>query len=539
MRANSNIARQLLISIAVLIVFLLIGISIHRHARSDEAPSAAPASGNTVQVSETGQRVIQIQTAAVRAGTLSRELLTTGLISYPADQTVKVSPRLQGRIRQVFVRVGDHVAAGQTLATLDSLDAATAQTTDRQNQNRVRLTQAALERTERLFRLGTPEVTQAAASLAQAVQNTKYTREVLDRLKEQASIGGFTEKPLEDARNAVVAANSTLAQAQADLATAEKDYNRKVKLLEIGVVAQSDLEASENVLTKAKVNVQAGKDQAMLAEQAVVREQKAFKTNLYALQTVRTGESDYRQAQLQEDASRTALRLARTAIRTALEQARSDYQAAVADAENSRHALQVLGNPGLDGIMRITAPEDGVVTERDVSPGQIVDQSQETPWQMFVIANSAVVWVDADVYEKDISTIATGQPVRIRVEAFPRRTFTGHVLRIAPTLDKASRAIKIRAEVSNPTGLLRDGMFADVTVSRPRGESVVLVPLEAIQHDGEEDYVYVVEGKQYLRRKVKLGAQRNGQSVVTEGLKAGEQIVTHGALFLGEQANNG
>jgi RND family efflux transporter MFP subunit len=539
MNTKPNMARQLIISIGVLIAFVMIGISINRHAKSDEAPTAPPASGNTIQVTPTGQNAVQIQTATVRAGTLSRDLAATGLVSYPSDQTVKVSPRLQGRIKQVFVRVGDHVTAGQTLATLDSLDAATAQTTDRQNQNKMRLAQATLERTERMFRLGTPEVTQATASLAQAEQNTKYTKEVLDRLKEQAEIGGFTEKPLEDARNAVVTANSTLAQAQADLATAEKDYNRKVKLLEIGVASQSDMEGSENVLTKAKVNVQAGKDQVTLAQQALVREQKAFKTNLYALQSVRSGESDYRQAQLQEDAARTALRLAKTAIRTALDQARSDYQAAVADAENSRHALQVLGNPGLDGVMRITAPEAGVVTERDVSPGQIVDQSQETPWQMFIIANAAIVWVDADVYEKDIATVASGQPVQIRVAAFPGRTFAGHVLRIAPTLDKTSRAIKIRSEINNATGLLRDGMFADVTILRPRGRNVVLVPLESIQHDGEEDYVYVVDGKKYVRRKVKLGAQRNGESVITDGLKPGEQVVTHGAIFLGDQADNG
>jgi cobalt-zinc-cadmium efflux system membrane fusion protein len=538
MKTKPDLSRQLAISLAIVAALVLLGFTLTRRAKSDEAPTPPAQDPNSVQVSASGQRVVEVRTAPVRSGTLSRDLSATGAVSYPADQIVKISPRLQGRIRQVFVRVGDHVAAGQTLAVLDSLDAATAQTAARQNENKLRLAQTTLERTERLYRLGTPEVTQAQSNLDQAVARTKYTREVLDRLQEQAKIGGFTEKPLEDARTAEVSANSTLAQAQADLAQAQKDYDRKVKLVEIGVAAKSDLEAAENVLAKAKVNVQAGKEQLALATQAVAREEKAFKTNLYALQSVRSGESDYRQAQLQEDAARTALRLARTAIRTALDQARSDYQAAQADAENSRHALDLLGHPGPDGAMNITAPESGLVIERDVNPGQVVDQSQETPWQMFVIANSATVWVDADVYEKDISTIAVGQPAQVRVTALPGRIFTGRVLHIAPTLDKTSRAIKVRAEIANPDGLLRDGMFADVTVMRPRGATVALVPLDAILHDGEEDYVYVADGKKYVRRKVRLGPQRNGDSVVLEGLKSGETVVTHGALFLGSQAND-
>jgi cobalt-zinc-cadmium efflux system membrane fusion protein len=531
-------ARQLVISLCILVIFVLIGVTLTRHTKTDEATAAPAQNSSAVEVTPAGQNVVQIRTAPVRAGTLSRDLQATGLISYPSDQTVKISPRLQGRVREVLVKVGDHVTAGQVLAIMDSVDAANAQTTATQNDNRLRLAKATLDRNERLYRLGTPEVTQAQATLVQAQAATEAAKEVLDRTTQQSNIGGFAEPPLETAQNAYIAAKQALVQAQSDLALAEKDRARKEELIKIGVIATQDVEASQNVLEKARVAVQSDQDSLKLAQQAYEREQKAFNTRLYSQQQERTAYAAYKQAQLQESAAKTALTLARAAILTNLQQAQSDYQAALTDSQNAHHVLDLLGHPAADSTIRIVAPISGVVTDRQVSKGQVVDQSQMTPWQMFVIANPAVVWVDADVYEKDIASITPGLPVTMRVAALPGRVFTGRVLHIAPTLDKTVRAIKIRSEIDNPAGLIRDGMFADVTISRPRGQDVVLAPLEAIQHTGEEDFVYVADGKKYLRRKVRLGEQRNGESVVLEGLKAGEIVVTHGALFLGDQASN-
>ena len=87
---------------------------------------------------------------------------------------------------------------------------------------------------------------------------------------------------------------------------------------------------------------------------------------------------------------------------------------------------------------------------------QIVDQSQMTPWQMFTLSNTAVVWVEMDVYEKDIHAVHVGQKLTVTVAALPNRTFTATVRRIAPALDKTTRALKVRAEIANADGLLKD-----------------------------------------------------------------------------------
>ncbi len=562
---GNSYTRQASVSLGILGAMAVLGFALTRP--SGDKPANAPApSSDVVTVPASGAQAVKLETAPVRQQTLDVDLQATGTVSYPADQTVKVSPRVAGRVRQVFVSVGEQVKAGQPLATLESADAAAALTTLRQNENKLRLTKSVLDRQERLYKLGTSDVTAAQAALDQARAQTLAKKDALARLREQAQIGGFTQKPVEDARNAVVTARSTLAQAQSDLAQSERDNIRKTKLVTIGIAAKSDLETSTNVLEKAQVSVEADKETLALAQQQLAREQKAFKTNLYADQAVRSGESDYQQAILQQSAAEKNLRLAQTQRLRDLEQARSDYQAAQTDAQNARLALGLLGSPGEDGTIRVLAPAAGLVIERDVNAGQVVDQSQETPWQMFVLGNADTVWIDADVYEKDIAGVHIGQAARVRVDAMPGRVYEGTIRHIAPVLDPKTRAVKVRVVLANPGGALKDGMFANLTIAGSRGRAVTVVPLSAVQHDGDQDFVYVSEGGSqsgngtrdasghalgggsesgsqaggsYKKRAVKLGAARGEDVVVVDGLKSGERVVTHGALFLGDQAGGG
>ena len=353
----------------------------------------------------------------------------------------------------------------------------------------------------------------------------------------QAKIGGFTEKPVEDAENALVNAKSSLSQAQSDFDLAQKDFSRKKQLFDLGVASKSDLEISQDTLEKTKANFDAGKDTVRLATQALDREQKAFKSNLYADQQVNQSRSAYEQAELQEKAAERTLQLAKAAIRTALEQAKSDLQSAQFAAQNSRQQLALLGQPGADGTFSITSPISGIVTERFVGPGQVVDQSQMTPWQMFTIAKADKVWVEASIYEQDLSAVSEGDPVHIYVTGLPNRQFDGRILHIAPAIDKTSRALHVRAEIDNASGQLKDGMYADVTIILPKGRQQVVIPLDAVDHDQDFDSVYVLKDGKYVKRVVKLGGQRDGKAIVLSGLAVGEQIVTHGALYLGHEAS--
>jgi cobalt-zinc-cadmium efflux system membrane fusion protein len=527
---------KLSLLIVLLGVTVVVAMNVRGAAKPDGGTNAA--STDTVAVSQIGQSVVRIQTAPVQLTALDDKVAATGLVTYPADSSVKIAPRLTGRVRQIFVQVGDHVAAGQPVAVIESPDASGARATETQNEANLRLAQDALQRVEAQFRLGTPEVTSAQAAYDQAKSNAAFSKDALAKVREQSKIGGFTQQPLENATNGVVTAESSLTQAQADLDTAERAHDRMVKLVAIGVNSQQDLDNAANSLAHAQANVEANRSVFDLARQALAREQKAFKTGLYANQALISAESSYRQAVLQETAAARALAIAKASILADLQQAQNGYRNAAAAEQGSRAALTLLSNPGPDGRVTITAPVSGVVVERDANAGQMVDQSQMTPWQLMVISNNAHVWVGGDIYEKDLSAVRLGQPVTITVDAYPNRAFSGVVARIAPTVNAQTRAVTVRADIPNAEGLLKDGMFAEMTILTGRSAAGPVIPIDAVQHDADTEFVYVKDGEKYVRRNVRLGGQKNGQCLVAAGLRQGEQVVTRGALLLGGQVEN-
>src|SRR5262249_2666761 len=149
----------------------------------------------------------------------------------------------------------------------------------------------------------------------------------------------------------------------------------------------------------------------------------------------------------------------------------------------------------------ILAPIDGRVVERNVNPGQVVDTSQSTPWQMFTIANSDRVWVDADVYDKDLSRVRMGQPVTIRVAALPNQQFFGRVSYIAGGVDPTAHTVKVRSEIANPEELLKNGMFADVTIATGRGAPTLLVPVGAVQTEDDKKFVLVETAPDHYKKR--------------------------------------
>jgi cobalt-zinc-cadmium efflux system membrane fusion protein len=155
---------------------------------------------------------------------------------------------------------------------------------------------------------------------------------------------------------------------------------------------------------------------------------------------------------------------------------------------------------------------------------------------MFTIVNDDRLWVDADVFEKDLSKVRLGDPVTLRVSSLPDRQFTGHVTYIVPGADPNSHTFKARTELDNRDRALKSGMFADITIGTGRGPSSLLIPVSAAQVDGDQDFVFVEgAGHHYKKRAIHLGPEKNGYYLVRDGLRPGERVVTHGGIFLAAQ----
>jgi multidrug efflux pump subunit AcrA (membrane-fusion protein) len=195
-------------------------------------------------------------------------------------------------------------------------------------------------------------------------------------------------------------------------------------------------------------------------------------------------------------------------------------------------ALQKMRQP--QKTLRIVAPQDGFVTEKNAVEGQMVDPGMK----IYRLADLGLVWVQADVYEQDLAYIKLGQEATVTLSYLPDREFRGRVTYIYPNVDEKTRTAKVRMEFHNPGYFLKPGMFATVKVVSELEPSVLLIPDMAILRSGEKTTVFVaLDGGRFDPRTVTLGPQaENDTYQVLNGLNEGERIVTSGQFMLDSES---
>ncbi len=181
----------------------------------------------------------------------------------------------------------------------------------------------------------------------------------------------------------------------------------------------------------------------------------------------------------------------------------------------------------------LTAPFGGVITQFNAAPGETVGTQDE----VMTVTDLSTVWVQADLYEKDIHSAREGRQAEVVVASYPDRIFTGKISYVSDVLDPSTRTAKVRVEVPNPQNLLKLEMFAIVRIPTPATRSAVAIPANAVQNvDGTTVAFVKAAGDRFEKRVLSL-AQRSGDWVeVTEGLKAGDTVVTEGSFLLKSEA---
>jgi cobalt-zinc-cadmium efflux system membrane fusion protein len=177
----------------------------------------------------------------------------------------------------------------------------------------------------------------------------------------------------------------------------------------------------------------------------------------------------------------------------------------------------------------VTAPFAGIITNYSVTEGEVVDANRE----LFTLADLSTVWVQADIYEKDIAKVHRGSLAQVSVEAYPGRSFEGRVTYISDLLDPKTRTAKVRCEVPNPEDLLKLDMFATINIPTPENRKAVMVPATALQTIDDQPVLFVRSSPEtFSRRNVKLSAKDGIWVEVTDGVKSGERVVTTGSFQL-------
>jgi len=180
------------------------------------------------------------------------------------------------------------------------------------------------------------------------------------------------------------------------------------------------------------------------------------------------------------------------------------------------------------------APVGGTVIEKAAAQGQMVKAGD----RIYRLANLATVWVEAQVYEKDLPYVHGGQAAVVRTTYGSGEALDGTVQLVLPQVEDLTRAATARIVLPNPDGSLRPGMFVDVRFTAQLADDAVLVPDMAVLRSGERDTVFVaLDGGTFEAREVKLGERTEGNFYqVLGGLRAGERVVTSGQFMLDSES---
>jgi cobalt-zinc-cadmium efflux system membrane fusion protein len=237
-----------------------------------------------------------------------------------------------------------------------------------------------------------------------------------------------------------------------------------------------------------------------------------------------------------------------------LQQAEHDLEVAKANAANSieetrvalvsaRRHLLILGlkdstidslnnKPGLAAVFSLTSPISGTVIERNGTIGATVGSDAN----LFKIMDLSSVWVDANVFEKDLERVRLGQAVKVSVAAIPDSAFFGRVILVSSVVDPDTRTVKVRTEVLNRDGRLKPDMFANVEIVTAAHRTAISIPLSAVLDDGGKSVVFVADGNEYKKKEVTLGLKSDDRVEITGGISEGDKVVVKGNYLLLEKS---
>ncbi|MGJ0509695.1 MAG: efflux RND transporter periplasmic adaptor subunit [Methylocystis sp.] len=180
------------------------------------------------------------------------------------------------------------------------------------------------------------------------------------------------------------------------------------------------------------------------------------------------------------------------------------------------------------------APQGGHVIERAALSGMRAAPGET----LFRIVDHSLVWVLADVAERDVSAIKPGEPAIIRVRSYPDRPFKGQVALVYPHLNMETRTARVRIELPNPDGLLLGDMFADVEIEGGGKQKVLAVPESAIIDAGKRQVVILDKGEgRFQPREVQIGRRGEGLAEITSGVAEGERVVTAANFLIDAESN--
>jgi len=315
-------------------------------------------------------------------------------------------------------------------------------------------------------------------------------------------------------------AKAGVRQAQADLKLAQENLERQRQIAAASITqAKTEVDVAQEQYDRDMdlVKVGAIPRRTMLESKAHLDEGKAQLTTAASRREVL-------EAQAQLDRAQAAM----TAAQSRLDLSTATYQT----------RLQQLGTKAdAKGLVTVTAPISGSVADREATLGQ---SFEDAGGKLMTIVNDRQVFATANIYEKDLDKVKTGQRVNVKVANLPDRTFTGRIAVVGSVVEGETRVVPVKAALDNSSGLLKLGMFAEFEVLTDQTpKAIVAVPAAAVVEADGKQIVYVQNGNAYQPVEVTLGQTSGNMVEVKSGLFDGDMVVTQRANQLYAQSLRG
>ena len=302
-------------------------------------------------------------------------------------------------------------------------------------------------------------------------------------------------------------AQADLQQAQADLKLAQENLERQRQIAAADIEqASTEVEVAREQYDKDQFLASTGAlpRRQMLESRAHLAEGKAQLAKASSRREVLEAENQLKRAQAAVEVAQSRIRLSDTAYQTRLSQ---------------------LGTRANDkGLVTVTAPISGTVSDREVTLGQAFE---DAGGKLMTIVNDSRVFATANIYEKDLDKVKTGQRAIAKVASLPNRSFSGRIATIGAVVEGETRVVPVKAELDNPGGVLKPGMFAQLEVLTDRTPTAILaIPSSAVVDASGKKLVYVQSGNAFQSVEVTLGQTSGDMVEVKTGLFEGDLVVT-------------
>lgn len=220
-------------------------------------------------------------------------------------------------------------------------------------------------------------------------------------------------------------------------------------------------------------------------------------------------------------------------------EAESEYQIARASFESRRRMLSLAGltsqqilalnkQPGKFAEFSLTSPIDGIVTGMDIEQGQLLGVGEAA----FHIDDLSLLWAMVKIPVASLPQVKIGADAIIRVQASPEQSYQGKLESLGGEVDIQSQTLSGRIILNNPNGVLRPGMYAEVSLNAVAHQGL-MIPASAVFRIGDQAYVFRVLGQgRFEPVAIAIGAEANGWIPVHSGIEAGSQVASSGVAEL-------